>query len=866
MKKLITFSLIFMFVCASFAQDGWRWQNPYPQGNDLNSIVMSGVTGWAVGDLGTVIRTNNSGYDWEVIDLHTSENLNCIYMEVISGNGWIVGDNGTIFYTDDTGETWTKQYSGTHQALYSVTATLGDCPWICGNDIILRSVDQGETWEKINSPFHTWFWEVDQKDCDEIWICGNQSLVMSTKDYGVSWQKHTVPTTYNLMGIDVVPNGDYRACGNQAVIIRSSDGGETWVKENQTAYINMYAVETRGIAGPAYAVGDKGIILESLDGGITWNAKESGTIYQLNDVCFQALYHSVYAAGWYGQVIKKEEAVAAQFEVLNKKPNHYMMDVDFINADTGWVVGGESMDNAGTKEGVILHTVDGGNTWENQLTKPFFFNSVDFISENEGWAVGKSSISQGEGVILHTINGGSTWTSQSNPIIGAVNKVFFLDKNNGWVVSSDWWGQIAHTTNGGKDWIKQTNPTTNPIVDVFFINPDKGWAVGMDSTILRTTNGGQTWQRVDLTVTNNWYFRSVFFIDELHGWVVGVYGVIMLTNDGGVTWQEVVNGYGESLQSVFFIDPDNGWAVGDAGTIFRTIDGGYTWFHQYSGVARNFLSSIQFLDRNKGWVTGQGGTIKYTDNGGFWNETGTFLRNKLNRSINDLSEIRDTLTVDFSFMKKSDYQLVGLEVMIDSIMHTRASDLEISLSHNDITETLVSNVPGPGSNFLWTRLTDEAKTTITDGVAPFSGNHKPYKPLTAFNGLDPDGEWILTVYDSEAGHTGTLNAWGIKPLFHKTISTDLPNGIEKKQKIQLFQNIPNPFHAQTQINWISDIRAFTTLKVFNVHGQEIATLVNEFMPAGKYSVEFDGSRISAGVYYYQLTVGDYVLTKKCVVL
>ena len=866
LKGLAMAVLVAFHLFAFPQQAGWHWQNPYLQGNDLNSIVMNGVVGWAAGDMGTVMRTSNSGHDWEIVDLQTSENLNCIYMDVILGHGWIVGDNGTIYHTDNSGETWSKQNSGTGANLYSITAIGGECPWVCGYDVVLHSYDQGETWDKINTPVHTWFWEIDQKDCDEIWVCGNKNLVMNTRDHGATWQIHSVPTTFNLMGIDIVPNGDFRACGNQATVIRSSDGGDTWVNENQMPFMDMYAIETRGIVGPAYAVGSKGNILETLNGGNTWSLKESATLYQLNDVCFQSFSSAVYAVGWYGQVVKKEEPADAVFEVLNKKPNHFMMDMDFINADTGWVVGGEIVDDAGTKDGIILHTVNGGNTWENQHSQSVNFYSVDFIKENEGWVVGKSSASYGEGVIQHTVNGGKNWSSQSNPIVGSVDKVFFLDGNNGWIVSKDYWGQIAHTTNGGRNWISQKNPTKNPIVDVYFINPDKGWAVGMDSTILRTTNGGQNWQRVDLTVSNNWYFRSVFFVDEMHGWTVGVYGVIMLTNDGGITWQEVVKGNGETLQSVFFINPQNGWAVGDAGTVLRSVDGGYTWFNQYSGIRRNFLYSVQFTDLNNGWISGEGGTIKNTENGGFWNEPGTLIRKRLNLSINDLSETRDTLMNDISTKKSGEYQLVGLEVMIDSIIHSRAGDLQITLTHSGVTETLVSNVADPGPDFLWTRLTDKATKSIVNGIAPFSGLHKPFKPLTAFNGLDPKGQWVLSIFDSKTGHTGTLNAWGIKPIFEKKISLSGLVASEAEPKIQLFQNKPNPFSSKTKVDWKSSIDGHTTLKVFNVNGQEITSLMNRFLPKGEYYVQFDASGLNAGMYFYQLSVNGIIETKKMVLL
>jgi photosystem II stability/assembly factor-like uncharacterized protein len=860
MKKLICFSILFMVANATFAQAGWRWQNPYLQGNDLNSIVMNGVEGWAVGDLGTVMRTANSGYDWEIVDIGTTENLNCIYMSGVTGRGWIVGNNGAIYYSDNDGESWSKQYSGTHEILYSVTGWIGECIWICGNDIILKSHNYGENWERINSGSHSRFFEIDQTDCGEIWIAGEHGLVISSLDAGLTWQSHPTPTTYSLFSISTLGNGDYRACGQQGVIIGSSDGGNTWVKEYEETFLDLHDIEIKGLAAPSFAVGINGTILETYDGGESWTRKESGTINMLNDICDQALYHAIYATGWYGIILRKEEPQGAEFEILNKRPLHYIQSVDFVDADTGWAVGGAKVELSGTIEGIVLHTTDGGATWEEQLNIPKALNSIDFINENEGWAVGTY------GMIRHTTNGGKNWSTQTSPLAGTLNSVYFVDEDTGWIVSKDNWGEIAHTTNGGGTWIRQTAPTSNPLIDVFFIDADKGWIVGMDSTILRTTNGGQTWIRCDLDVTNNWFFRSVYFIDEMRGWTVGIYGIIMLTNDGGITWQEIKSGFSETLNSVYFIDPDNGWATGDAGTILRSIDGGYTWFEQYSGVARNFLTSVYFVNLRDGWVCGEGGTIKNTENGGFWNEPGTFLRNRLKLPVNDLAETRDTLTVDFSDMKNSGYQLVGLEVMIDSIMHTRASDLDIYLSHNGITETLVTQVTDPGPNFLWTRLTDEASKIITNGVAPFSGNHKPYRPLTAFNGIDPSGEWILKIYDGKATHSGTLNAWGIKPQFEKIVSVDEPILAEGDQKIQLLQNVPNPFTGITQIKWKSDLNGFTSLKVYNINGQEITTLMNKFLPKGDYSVQFDGSHLSSGVYYYQLKVGNYMLQKKCIIM
>ncbi len=103
-------------------------------------------------------------------------------------------------------------------------------------------------------------------------------------------------------------------------------------------------------------------------------------------------------------------------------------------------------------------------------------------------------------------------------------------------------------------------------------------------------------------------------------------------------------------------------------------------------------------------------------------------------------------------------------------------------------------------------------------------------------------------------------------MFEKTLSIEEPGLVNPQQKIRLYQNVPNPFTGITTIGWSSEISGQTVLKVFNIHGQEIATLLKKNMPAGKHSVDFDGSHLSKGVYYYQLKIGNFILAKKCIVL
>lgn len=98
-----------------------------------------------------------------------------------------------------------------------------------------------------------------------------------------------------------------------------------------------------------------------------------------------------------------------------------------------------------------------------------------------------------------------------------------------------------------------------------------------------------------------------------------------------------------------------------------------------------------------------------------------------------------------------------------------------------------------------------------------------------------------------------------------------PTGIETTgdnsvSDFELYQNYPNPFNPNTTINWQTNTACWQTLKVFNLLGQEVAVLVNEFKPAGKFSADFAGTELPSGTYFYQLKAGNNLLVKKMILL
>lgn len=90
--------------------------------------------------------------------------------------------------------------------------------------------------------------------------------------------------------------------------------------------------------------------------------------------------------------------------------------------------------------------------------------------------------------------------------------------------------------------------------------------------------------------------------------------------------------------------------------------------------------------------------------------------------------------------------------------------------------------------------------------------------------------------------------------------------IVQPELFKLYQNFPNPFNPRTKISWQSLIGSWQTLKVYDVLGKQVATLVDEYRDAGSFEAEFNAVNLASGIYYYQLKAGDFIETRKMILL
>lgn len=205
-------------------------------------------------------------------------------------------------------------------------------------------------------------------------------------------------------------------------------------------------------------------------------------------------------------------------------------------------------------------------------------------------------------------------------------------------------------------------------------------------------------------------------------------------------------------------------------------------------------------------------------------------------------------------------RVTDVTVLLDSVFHTAVGELEFTLTHAGITDTLMFHAGGTGDDIIGAVLTDQASVPIGSSSAPFTGVYLPFSPLGTFAGLDPIGTWVLRVFDNASGNTGILQQWSLKLTYE--IVSGVEAGIVLPDRFVLEQNFPNPFNPATAIEFSLPRRSHTLLTVNNLLGENVATLVSEERAEGRHRAVWDGRHFPSGVYFYRLTAGQYVETKK----
>jgi len=486
--------------------------------------------------------------------------------------------------------------------------------------------------------------------------------------------------------------------------------------------------------------------------------------------------------------------------------------------------------------------------------------NVRAVDDNVVWACGNS------GVVLRTINGGTTWEKRITNATVINYGLEAFDSLTAWVTgtvggSADVY--IWKTTNGGLTWVEQYHNPTGFGDALRFFDPSNGIYYGDPDPypsgnweILTTSNGGTTWNRVPLVNfppadSANGEYGAALSMDIVGNtiWfggysdVVGTPNRIWKSTDKGLTWtvSSYTNVTGQSdIHYMAFSNTNDGVDVDFDGSIARTTDGGATW-SVTSGAPSVFRFVANIPLSNAYIAVGSAGLITASSDGGV------------------------------TWTPMTSGTTVNLYTVDATTKHAWAagnSGTILKLSGNPVPVELTSFsavITGKNVTLNWATATEinnsgfdvQRKSTAGDFVSVgFVKGHGTSQEAQAYSYVDKNVEsgnysYRLKQIDLDG-----------KSKFSNIVEVE----VKVPNKFELSQNYPNPFNPTTKISYEIAKETIVSLKVYDVIGNEIVTLVNETKPAGTYEVIFDASNLSNGVYLYKIQAGNFTATKKLILM
>lgn len=458
--------------------------------------------------------------------------------------------------------------------------------------------------------------------------------------------------------------------------------------------------------------------------------------------------------------------------------------------------------------GKILKTTDGGTTWVNVNSGTTQnLNSISIINNSTAIIVGDV------GTILRTTSSGNSWEIIPSDVSDNLLSVSFNGANG---IAGGTSQTIIYSTDAGTTWVtSQTGFFGGGFWGVQMLDANTAFVAGENSIFGplfgKSTDSGQTWDFTAFYLNNNeGQLYGIYFSDQNNGITSAAVftgeGAISRTTDGGVNWSTLPF-FSNALYDLYFpaLQTAFGYAVGAAGIIIKTTDGGSSWTSQTSGTSSS-LFDVTFANELTGYAVGENGTILKTNTGG---------------------EIPVELT---SFSAKLEEKSVRISWKTATETNNRGFNIQRKTGENK-WENLVF-IQGYGTT------SEEHTYSYNDNLENLKYQGNIYYRLEQ---IDLDG---------------SVNYSHIAEIDYSP----------KPEDYDLGQNYPNPFNPVTSIKYSLPEGSQVKLIVYDLLGNEVKSLVNQYEPAGSYSVKFNGANLTSGIYIYRLQAGDFISTKRMVLI
>ncbi|MFA7361939.1 MAG: T9SS type A sorting domain-containing protein, partial [Candidatus Kapaibacterium sp.] len=542
----------------------------------------------------------------------------------------------------------------------------------------------------------------------------------------------------------------------------------------------------------------------------------------------------------------------------------------FLNWNTGWAAGGYIENNLWGHM-IILKTTNGGTNWVIQKDEPtdfYYPTSIYFLNEGYGFAACQGNNGGGTtGGIFKTTNGGTNWVmiSGSKP----ASKIVFTNPSTAYCISKRWedynnidTGIVYKSTDGGQNWNSSFRKYFHKFKNIVFINPNTGFvhsdsSFSVYSSYYKTTDAGNSWF---LLSSGNTGHSASTFPNDSSGWAVG--NQIYRSENGGINWTLNPITPTSQLGCIYFIDSYNGWSGGTNGALYQSV-----FMDTTSGdffplqIGNKFI--YQF-NRYNYW-TGGGSSSTSGKRVMLITDTTTYNGKKyyLCSGIPNIASgwLRvDTVTKSlYAYSASNSCPYYYYETLVDSLGMT-STGIENSCHGYycyGVSPVLFFNTVSNQIHFDNLVMDNNVLTTETHRYYHKKFGFRTYSSSYHFGTSGGSESYSLRgciingiAYGDTAGILVDIN----------NIMTNVPNSYS------LGQNFPNPFNPNTVICYQLPVVSDVSIKIYDVQGREVRTLVNERMNAGTYETTFDGSGLNSGVYFYQMRAGDFRESRRMILL
>ena len=848
-----------------------------------------------------VIKTTDRGMTWSSMDLsqYAGGLVDCYFVNADSG--FVVGSTSSdpytgyprVLFTSNGGNTWDTLYTGTRsgELCWKIQFRTPTAGYISieklspGPTYYLKTTDGGKSWS-------------EQLFLDSLYDVQGIGFVSETTDAGASW--HLAGFGYLVNRFRFLSDKLAYAVGQSVYKYSIDSVTASWVTQSTTETNMLHDVFLADL-NTGITVGENGTILHTTNGGASWGKAGSGLT--TSHVFTLAAHDGDLFAGTSGGVFHSTNNGRNWTAINNGLTNSYVYTL-VISADTLFAGTGEGV-FASTDKGTNWNTINSGLTYTSVralIIAPGGLGEVNLLAGTDGGGVFSST----NGInwtqtSLDTVHVTSLTAAGTNLFAGTFDGVFLsTDDGTSWTAVNSGltnisvlslavaganlfagtsYGGVFLSTDNGTNWVQTTLDSL--YVPCLFASGSNLFAGTNGAGVFLSTDNGASWTAANANLRNldiNSFAASPTGTSGTNVFLSAGPGVFLSTNEGA-NWTQQSGG--ESLNSLVFVDANTGTAVGSHGTVLRTTDGGGTWMgwtYQFSG-ATSSLYGVSFPDYEHGSAVGENGTIIRTTNGGAnWTPqqsgTAVSLRSVLFMDANKGTVVGD----DGTILRTTD----GGENW-----STQSSGTTAPLTGVFFIDSVTAIVVGSYGTIL--RTTNGGVNWSPQSAGTFASLESVF--FTDINTGTAVGSYGTILRTTNGGTSWTLGSSGTNALLRSVWFTDANNGtvvgangtilrtttggvvwVQEDRRLgmpsqfSLNQNYPNPFNPTTQIRFVLPLTSHVSLKIYDLLGREVATLVNDERKPGTYEATWEAAGFSSGVYFYRLTADSFVETKKLVLM